>query len=335
MSVTSANPVPGKTANISLDDHRFTVPWLVVCTSRSDTEWTIIRSGKLPLRGTRHTDDTAAFVDTYSFRQNEDNPLLWDVDVNYTSKVDPLENENQPYDPPAVKPETPDVRWSSRSEQEFVLFDLDGRPIVNSAGLPFDPPSAYNVVIPILEITRNEPLKDGAFVLDWTDTINADPFRGEAPGELLLEEIAALNQFESDLQYSRVTYRFAYKRTVDLNLVEFGLTTCSRWDTLRLDEGLVERVQLITNAEVRTIVRPINDGNGKPVTQPHPLNGRGRKLMLDDNGEVMGSSVTLENGVEVTGRPFDPLIDSPTTLKWHRFVLRRRKTFAALNLGGN
>ena len=51
-----------------------------------------------------------------------------------------------------------DVKWSNRSQEIVADIDINGNPVVNTAGDPFDPPLMEDDPRPVLTIVRNEAI---------------------------------------------------------------------------------------------------------------------------------------------------------------------------------
>jgi len=124
--------------------------------------------------------------DVFTITANKNPVIQWRVRQTYSTENDPklepdeLPSENDPF------------TFSMSYEWEEVPFMqdiVDKYPVVNSAGMLFNPPAATRRKLPIFSITRREnwnPVNKGSI---FTNTINRDFFYGCAPGTLLMDSI--------------------------------------------------------------------------------------------------------------------------------------------------
>ena len=99
---------------------------------------------------------------------------LFDVLVDYEAPpvVDGIDN---PLDQPAL------IEWGSLGTIEAVENDADGKPIINTAGQPFDPAATNQINDLVLRITRNEPSFDVALAVQYYNVVNSDFFLVASP----------------------------------------------------------------------------------------------------------------------------------------------------------
>jgi hypothetical protein len=158
---------------------------------------------------------------------------------------------------PLARPSDIQLDWNE-SRVPIYVDAITDEPVLNSAGVSFDPPIDYDIADPVLVISRNEFPIDWPLILSYRNAINLDTYLGAAVGTLRLYPILASRQFEQEWGYFyRVTYRIGYR--------EDG------WIAHRLDEG---RHELNTDGELVEIL----DARGSPVTDPVRLNGSGKQL---------------------------------------------------------
>jgi hypothetical protein len=231
--------------------------------------------------------DTGAFVSDIKCDKDKDSPYLWKVTVTYSSgdfggggAVDPLrQNEN-----PILRPA--DVRWGFTKYQRAAEKDVLGRAIINSAGLPFDPPYMIDDNRPVLTINRNELSFSPMQAWDYKDAVNIDAFMNSPPQTCKCTDITGDLQWERGLAFWRVTYSFEF-RPID------------GWIFRPMDRGKAYRDR--TSGKLKAICI-----NGVPTSEPMPLNGKGEpagSTTLTAIAAVADTTVTVASTVTFNSDP--------------------------------
>ena len=313
MTVLSVSKRVGSEISSDKNERRITERYFVTTSSISDDAFDVLTSRLIPVRGQQHPTDRACRVEKVSL--NQSTPLRWIADVEYSSRVDPLETKDHP--PPqegTTEFRAPDIFWGSETEDVYDFFDLDGKPFVNSIGDPLDniPPRKEHVGL--LRIEVDIPLIRLPFIDKFTNAVNSDTFLGAPPETVLIDKISAPEMFENGVRYSRLSIEFKKKNTINLNIGDGGIELpggvsyqkICRWDEVRLNEGYLQySTDPIDGRRVKT---PILDDTGRPVSRPKLLTHKGYAL------------------------DFDPLIDPVSKVVWRYFRIRERRAFADLNL---
>lgn len=255
----------------------------------------VARAPGLPFKDDRHEQFPILFCDEIAPRQRPGTLTIWDVDVVY----------RVPDDEPIISPlaEPLKVQWGKTTIQEPYYFDVDGVPIANSAGEPYDPPRTRPRTVPSLRIVRNEPSYNPALFQPFFDSVNALPFWHGQPGQVYCAGTTADGpNSRNGVTFWSVTYEFFYQE--------------DPWDIeVILDQGLNELVDGRPQANeppkvLRAITRQfINYANRVPtqpqqnpadvqyipISEPVPLNGQGR---------ILPKTRLLPGGQEVPNEPF-------------------------------
>lgn len=179
--------------------------------------------------------------------------FVWHVTVSF-GPWDPLAGTatGSPSDQP------PSVRFEGVTYQEVADLDVDGNPVVNTAGDAFDPPVMRDRTRPVIKIVRNETSFDDSTILAYSDKVNSDTFYNYPPktlkcsaprGEPLYSQFSGQN-------YYRVEYELHYN--------------ADTWAARVLNQGYR---QLVTSGGATT-QEPILAG-GTPISSP---------AMLDEDG---------------------------------------------------
>jgi hypothetical protein len=169
--------------------------------------------------------------------------------------------------PPNLRPWV--VKWGS--VQTEVPLEKDrtvndeyptGKPVVNSAGQPFDPPVMVPSSNPTLTITAFRLLQRSDLILVFMDAVNAFPFFGWPPGHARCTSYSVTSQYEQGAFFWQVDVTVEFRKKA--------------WNPIRvLDAGTVKK----TGSELDGYkYRPCTDGLGQAVTSPVPLDGFGGQL---------------------------------------------------------
>jgi hypothetical protein len=176
-------------------------------------------------RGNR---DVGAVCRKLEVKQDQDDPFTWRVTANYSSTIfggasnfgrrndapeqarDGNTNQN-PLSRPTV------VKWNSVPRQRYARFDMDGKPLVNSAG-DFYPAHPLDDSQVRLTFSRNEASFNSQVAGSFKDAVNSQPFFGYAAGMVKVENIDAESAFENGVYYWKVGYAF-HIRTETIMLI--------------------------------------------------------------------------------------------------------------------
>jgi len=179
-------------------------------------------------------------------------------------------------------------KWGTRQSGRQVLAykDLDGRPYVNSAMLPFQTPVMHDRPISVVWMTRNEMSFSAALAQQYWNQLNSATFWGGPIGTVKCNRIDASKTWEHFglpgmtivVGYWEVTYEFAYDK--------FG------WEVPILDCGIPNNDA--AGAGTGSLNQPWGGANpngpilcppktpaGIPILIPVPLDGAGKALGMD------------------------------------------------------
>ena len=204
---------------------------------------------------------------------------LYEVTCKYDCQVNSVPGEEQlPLSPLMVPPE---ISFSSAGSNDPIDTDAEGLPIVNSAGESFDPQVTDDHNDTILRITRNEATYDEVTAAAFRDAVNNDIFLGFPVGHVKCTSITSDQMRAADLIYYRVRYEFRIRysevKTRDAN--GDVQTQVFGWVLRVRDEGYRELDG--ENADGSPKYKEITDENGVKISQPHLLDGSGKKLADD------------------------------------------------------
>jgi len=234
--------------------------------SSARLSWTVLLDGRdsfvqapitarqapgIPRVGQRHPTDPTAVC--RSVEPKSLSPILWRVTASYATPSGATNEKGESLNPLDAPPE---ISYDFEQIQQMIDTDLDDKPIVNTAGDPFDPKPEIPYGRPLVRITRNEQEFPGAKARDYAGgrgAINSDAFKGWPPGTVRCRNISGTDQTEGEFAYCRVTYEF--------------ICDAEGWQPRPLNIGLREK------KDGEMVV--IKDKDGQPVSQPVALNKDG------------------------------------------------------------
>lgn len=268
--------VHNRTAIAGYEDYRSFV--VVVDDPPNDTALEVLRAPCLPYRDEVHPEFSVLFADEIRPRQRSGTLTVWDVDVTYKARETPV--FDSPFDDPVER------TWGYIRTQEPYERDVNGVPILNAAGEPFDPPPERDVTRPTLVCVRKEPAFSIAAFIPFYDSVNNLHFFGAAPGQAKFMGVSGRGPLvKSGFTYWEVTYEFHFRE--------------EPWhQAFILNQGLNQLVENDseggTDFALRAITRewidaanavpgqqggaPPGDAENIPITEPVPLDPLGRIL---------------------------------------------------------
>ena len=209
------------------------------------------------------SDPNAFVMDITASAEDPDNSLQWILTVNY-GWYDVNEAGGGPEQNPLLMPI--DVSWSFRDYDRVATTDLNGKPVLNTAGDPYDPPKTINIPNQMMVVVRNEAIYQTGYANLYRNSINSDSFGGASALFCKNTAITPKNIFHQDIGwYYQVTYEFEMlnpRNAAD----KYG------WRSNLLDVGL-------RKLDVNGNLVPITL-NGIPVTSPVLLDGVGHPLAV-------------------------------------------------------
>jgi len=284
MAILEVKEIHEREGEVQLNqDRSYTRTFRVYTDSQRTEQFEVLTAEGLPLLGTPYVIapgilDLRCIVRRRRCSVDQNDPRLWLVRVEYATKAadpsDPAEQPDNPEDP-ILRP--PEVSWTHEPYQRVVERDIEGNPLVNSAGQPFDPlPTADDNRLTLV-ISRFEQVYDKREMLKFVDAVNDDPFQGFDPGQAKIKGIPAVQHFENNQQLWKVTYTIQFK--------EEG------WNLFILDQGRYQAINdnadpdgaPLTSASNRGKITPIVDAEtGEPISDPVLLDGNGFPLQGPD-----------------------------------------------------
>jgi len=235
----------------------------VLCSSANDGPLVAQTAVGIPRYGDRHPRDQWLRAERPQVKTVT--PLYFAITVEYVSNAGSSSTSNPLHE--AAK-----IHWGSEVSVEPVdVLPDDGRtnggkPIVNYAGVGFNPPFEREFYDSVLTISRNEASYNEAQAILYRGAINSDAFFGAAKGQAKCTDIQAERIVAGTLIYWAKSYQFKIRR--------------DGWWSKRCQVGLMERVSYVAGFSfLQTITNP---KTREPVTEPVRLNPDGTADLTSD-----------------------------------------------------
>ena len=202
-------------------------------------------------------------------------------DVSYSQEGPSYGRITAEYEVPTFDPETgdnpllapPDINWDTVQTEEPIDEDIYGRRIATVNGEPIT--GLTETVFDLsVTITRNLATFNPAAIYLFLNKVNSGPFLGFPPGVALCSSISASSVSDGDFNYFRVTVQFIFR-------TPYRTTPEKAWFKRVRHEGTLVREEVEDVLDTtREVIRRAVDDDGLPVTQPVPLDERGKEITL-------------------------------------------------------
>lgn len=297
MTVLSCNyAYGGRDAQIGIDDVSHVDQWIINTDDKTIHPHAAalaaqnIGPDKLPKIGDRHPFDARAQLKSLKIAPKSSEPSVLIAVGKYDRKFDHKKGDKEinPLNLPVI------YNLERHQFQEIIQEDLQGKPLVNAVGTPFNPPIVQDDSRPILVATKNMQSLAAIVALQQTfkDAVNLGSFYGAAPRQAKVMSITAGSlQEKNGVSYYTVTIRIAFKgegQTWDKRILNQGLTyreyqkTGNEYDT---DPDTGERIFDTKNAiDGVKITEPKNLNELGELLEPYVKNPNGT-FKLDENGD--------------------------------------------------
>lgn len=214
-------------------------------------------------------------------KQDEEDPFVWLVTCEYTSKRDNVRRfSDDPNkegsgtnkgDMSETNPllQAPDISWSSVKFQRVIYKDVNGVVIANSAGEQFAQPVQVDDTRFVLTVTKNQSYYDPGLYYPYVDTVNSMPWIFNLAAQICkCDQINGVSVYDRNSWYWKVTYIFHVRPWRNTQ------TDPPPWNVQVLDKGTW---QLDANNKPAQIY---DQKTLLPITNAVPLDGTGHPLTL-------------------------------------------------------
>lgn len=320
----------GSPFNMGEGPREYTRVWLVVVNDRTLGAGMICRAPGIPAPWSSYMspdgiefDDLAVLVRLEAKRKEDDTHYHWIVTATYSTNVpeggipaltafgsDTRGSQNQPW------LERPVIEWDWEETTETPSRDLDGKPYVNSAKMPFAPAPTFPASRSVLVIHRNERSWSRDLASKYAHAVSSDVFAGAAPGCAQSYPPRCKMMNRGSLQFYRITYRirFGLPKLNDLSVpgaplnreaAEKKLLELQPFQPEILDQG-THQLQTIPGSPFEG--KPVQIHRyAHPVTRDVLLDGAGRELRPDLLGRIIPQFIKFRR---YHSMPFRPIIET-------------------------
>jgi hypothetical protein len=225
-----------------------------------------------------------------------DEPRWWEVTCTYSNdgakfgdaakeQSDKGNKDSDKENNPTSRPPRVTTTW-----ERYVfpaVVDVNGKPIVNSAGEPFDPPNEVEDLRPVISVTVVKEKFNPADALPFAGAVNDDNFLGIPPGLARLAGLSATTIQEGGRTLQEVTYEF------HVNFLG--------WELKVLDVGFRQKKDDGTLVEIE--VKGDTTGRVRKLSSPWPLDGKGKAQAAGNAPVVLSFQVYPKKGFGGLGLP--------------------------------
>ena len=241
------------------DGRQATDEYLVVMSSPSElNRVTVLSASGVPAWGAAHPGDAGLFVWNKNSSRTDANTFR--VSVTYRT----MRGVWYPMAPGTTYSDVaPHISMVTQSNQEMIQTDINGLPVVNINGEPFEQ-LMEDVNDPVITITRNFASWSFPGVAAYRNAINSDTFLSFSPGQLRIFSLSVQpNRLGSGIEYYTGTVVMGARSDPP------GQTGKAWWRRI-LNTGFYVKGSggLITRAL---------DDNGEPTISPVLLDANGQK----------------------------------------------------------
>jgi hypothetical protein len=161
------------------------------------------RFREVPSEGDSYDLDPRAGCKRVACQRDATTPLVWSIECEWERAPDAEQDDKSG---PDSRPSSVRVSWSSVPYEEFEHRDLDDRPMLDAAGMPFSQPVAIPRRHLLLTIQRRERSYDAMSAYAIGDSVNSAPWFG-FPRYTVKADFPDATQ-EEESRGKGITYRF-------------------------------------------------------------------------------------------------------------------------------
>lgn len=234
----------------------------------------------VPAIGSKHPSYPGLYVESYDVQEGEGNDkAVLTVTVNYGPRTTETSGEGESAVPVAVD----EWGWDDGTDERELVSGVDGTPVLNSAGDPFESVPKIMAPAPVfVKVMKFKSRQSGWQRVTCTVNASALTIGGvTCPAGSLLCTVGEKRLIgNADWKY-QYTVRLRYKSN-PVKIEGADSVTDIGWDVAVADVGMREK-----GADgKKKLIRATDAETGKPftVTSPALLNGKGAKLA--DGGEA-------------------------------------------------
>jgi len=307
---TGSNEAQRNNLLYEVQRRQYTVSYNVRCTSHLDGPVVIMTSPLVPKLGSSYAfgNDLDALATCVKVGvPKRVGRRRWVVDCNYDTDRIVAEFSDNPFQQP------PEITGGAIPYEMAMRRDSLGRPIVNSALRPFDPPPTVDEKAGIFTIVRNEAIStaQAAFYLPKIVPVftrdKADRFRmkcNSVTWQNYTTYLARMNEirFQRQLSYGRLFWQVTY---------EVEVRPIRKFYTYLLDMSWTDKADKVFR----------DPATGMPLQNQTLMNGRGDALQLAKTSLTVGVGL-LDTDLIVDTTNFYLYFPEPKQFAYQNFFIR-------------
>ncbi len=225
--------------------------------------------------------DSGSFAQSIALTRDSDDARQWTAKISYSSYDINHELGNSQVSMGSANPleMKPKAHWGTAKYEKVLWLDVNGDPILNTAGDPLEGGLKVEESRQTLTFTRNESQYNPQYAQTYKDTVNSDNFLGWSPNQVKCKDIQGTQQYTADYGYFwEVSYEFEFRigtTTVDVETTagQFGqpvntVVNTSGWNFESISQGFRQKVSGMGDPVPIVI-------NGQQITSPVYLQADG------------------------------------------------------------
>lgn len=256
----------------------YTRAWNVLTSSSYDSAKTVLAYPSCPTVGAVHNSDLFAWCRSVTARNESFSKWMWRVEAQYSSE---RELSTNPLLDPAV------ITWGTELFQRPYVEDKDGDPIVNKAGMAFDPPPEGDDANWVVTVRKNVSAVP-SWILTYRNAINSSQFT--------LDGVTIVAQ-AAKLQHIGIG-EWQERNGIYFRQLEFQIHLRASWKLSVLNDGMLQK-----DPDDNTLRIACVDDEGQPVPAPVPLNADGEQLANPTIANVILLDFEIYNEVNFNSLP--------------------------------
>lgn len=282
----------------------YSIPYIVNSTTPYDKNIHAARSASgMPAIGSVYEHDSGSFCKRMSL--NEVSYGSSETVFYFTADYEPSDGSLN-YNSSSPLTEPPKISFATAKYQEpFERAYNDtyqgepATPVLNSAGIQFDPPAIKERINTIINIQYNKKTFNGSWIQQYTGTINRDSLTVAGisiPGQCgRINEIGASNNYdENGAEYwtisisIEVSNTFMYRKILDQGMMALGSNgTPEPIYVLTDTESKQSELKLKSDIAADILLGQNSTKTAEPVSEPQKLDGSGGILAAGEEPEYI------------------------------------------------
>lgn len=271
----------------SMDGKRsYNRAFLVKCKLKGMSPYAVARCPGVPIGASFYVSANGSEWDALALLVSKDaEPMvkeegeydLWKVTCVYSTELpggQPQSDKNK--DNP--ENDKPKVSWDYETIKVARRWDATGKPLLNSAHMPFMPAVTFDTAVAVLNITRNELGFDSEVAAMYSYAVNSDTFLGRPPGAVQCTPPGAEQVWRGKWMFWSVRYKIRFAPRIpnpeNPDAVRDNDYIYIPWQPRLLDEGMHHLDTCTTSPKLG---KPIPIFDHGPLHHPVLLDGAGQR----------------------------------------------------------